>query len=213
MKIFIKPYLAVVVTITLFSACGPKTVVTERQDLYPQSIEWIPYIGNEDISFIYDTNEMAYSASGKLIYYDYLRYKTDQGGLFEGQKDYFADFERQTLSFISEATPYFITYFLERNKGELGDWDVFKVSVGDGDYYKNEIKIITYESDDSNKGEDFDFKSEITLNGITFDSVYFKKQDRRPFELYYTKKLGVIAFKVSATEIWVLNYDTLSKAL
>lgn len=185
-------------------------MTTDTESLNPGSLDWIPFSGDEDISFVYDTSEMAYSTGGRMIYFDYLRYKTDQGGFFEGQKDYYAELERQSLVFESESTPYFISYYLERNKGELGDWDVFKVAVGDGDYYKNEMKIVTYETDSYNKGEDFDYKNQITLNGVTFDSVFYKKQDRRPFELYYTKQLGVIAFKVSATEIWMIKQDTVS---
>ncbi|MBM3435149.1 MAG: hypothetical protein FJY07_02900 [Bacteroidetes bacterium] len=213
MKLFYSIFLYLF-SITIFlSGCGPKSITTIQENLNPESLDWIPFTGDEDISFIYDTNEMAYSSQAKQIYYDYLRYKTDQGGFFEGQKDYYADFERQSISFESESTPYFISYYLERNKGDLGDWDVFKVAVGDGDYYKNELKIITYESDSYDKGEDYDYKSELTLNGVTFDSVYFKKQDRRPFELYYTKKLGVIAFKVSSTEIWMIKQDSISGKL
>ena len=48
---------------------------------------------------------------------------------------------------------------------------------------------------------------------IQFDSVYFKKQERRPFEIYYTQKLGVVAFKVSSTELWTIRQDTINNQL
>jgi hypothetical protein len=152
---------------------------------------------------------MVFTGSGKETYYENVRYMTDQGGFIELQKDYYADLERQKLLFNSVSTPYFIQYYLERNKGELGDWDIFKISVGDGDYYQNEMKIVTYQTESSNKGENFTFKKEMTLNGVEYQNVYFKKQERRPFEIYYTLKQGLVGFKVSSTELWTLRQDTI----
>jgi hypothetical protein len=208
MRLYIYTVASVFFITIFFSGCGPKSITTPAENLNPNSLNWIPFGGDEDISFVYDTNEITYSATGKEIYFENLRYKTDQGGFFDGQKDYYADFERQSLTFESESTPYFISYFLEHNKSDQGDWDIFKVAVGDGDYYKNELKIVTYESDSYNKGEDYSFKESLVLNGVEFNDVYYKKQDRRPFELYYTKDQGVIAFKVSATELWVIKQDS-----
>jgi hypothetical protein len=198
-----------IVLIFIFG-CGPKSVTTEKEDLYSDSEKWIPFTGYEDVIFIHDTSEMVFSGSGRESYYENLRYMTDQGGFIGGQEDYYAELERQELFFNSTSTPYFISYFLERNKGELGDWDIFKIAVGDGDYYKNEMKIVTYETDNSDKGENFSFKNDVILNGIQFDSVYYKKQERRPFEIYYTLKQGVVGFKVSATELWTIKQDTLN---
>jgi len=208
MTIIFKRFIPIIIISVILFSCGPKTILTDPENLNPNSLNWIPFTGYEDIVFVYDTSEMSYSSGAREMYFENLRYKTDQGGFLGVQEDYYAALERQSMTFNSESTPYFISYYLERNKGDLGDWDVFKVAVGDGDYYKNEMKIITYESDNYDKGEDYDYKNEVTLNGIIFDSVYYKKQDRRPFEVYYTKKLGVVAFKVSSTEIWMIKQDT-----
>ena len=89
---------------------------------------------------------------------------------------------------------------LERDKGDTGDWDIFRVSLGDGDYYKSEMKIVTYESDKYDKGENYSFKATVTLNGKVFNDVYYLKQERRPFEIYYTEQQGIVAFKLSALE-------------
>jgi hypothetical protein len=193
----------------LIIGCGPKTVNTDSENLNPVSEAWIPYEGSESIVYEYDTLHMTFAGDEKESYYESVRYMTDQGGFIGGQKDYYADLERKKLIFNSVETPYFIQYHLERNKGELGDWDIFRVSVGDGDYYQNEMKIVTYETESSDKGENFTFKREMLLNGVNYDSVYFKKQERRPFEVYYTLKQGVIGFKVSATELWTLKQDTI----
>jgi len=189
--------------------CGPKSVITDPENIDSTSVAWIPSEDNGDVVFEFDTSRMVFSGEGKVSYYENVRYMTDQGGFFGGQKDYYADLERQQLIFNSISTPYYIKYYLERNKGELGDWDIFRVSVGDGDYYQNEMKIVTYETENSDKGENYTYKPEIVLNGIQFDSVYYKKQERRPFEIYYTRKLGVVAFKVSATELWTILQDTI----
>lgn len=191
------------------TACGPKKVSTADEKLQNSSKDWIPYTGTEELVYIYDTNKLVFTSSGKETFFDNIRYMSDQSGFVTVQEDYYADMERQLLIFDSPSTPYFLKYYLERNKGDTGDWDILKVSVGDGDYYKNEMKIVTYETDSYDKGEYYVFKKSKLLNGITFDSVYLWKQKRRPFEIYYTAKQGIVAFKVSSTELWVIQSDTI----
>ena len=194
----------------LLNGCGPKSVSTGEDNLQPASKAWIPFNGNEVVVFTLDTMEMVFTGKGKETYYEHVRYKTDQGGFFSSQEDYYGDLERQELIFESPSTHYFVKYYLERNKGDMGDWDIFMVSVGDGDYYQNEMKIVTYETSSYDKGEDYTYQEEKMLNNIVFDSVYYKKQERRPFEVYYTKRQGVVGFKVSSTELWTIRIDTLS---
>ncbi len=196
-----------IIALIQLSSCEPKSVTTDPEYLSNSSRKWIPFTGNENAVFVYDTSEITFVADPKKIYYETARYMTDESGFFKPQQDYYADFERQYLDFTSEVTPYFINYYLERNKTELGDFDVLKVSIGDGDYYKNEMKIVLYESDHSDKGENYSFKKQLTLNNIIFDSVFYWKQERRPFEIYYTKKQGVVAFKLSSQEIWTLKQE------
>lgn len=189
----------------LLFGCSPKSVSTEYQDLESNSKSWIPFYGYESVTFEFDTNFMVFSGIGREKYYDYIRYTTDQSGFFTVQKDYYAYLERQTLIFESPTTDYFITYYLERDKGDTGDWDIFKVSVGDGNYYKNEMKIVTYESEKYDRGEKFSFKATVNLNGKVFNDVYFVKQERRPFEIYYTRQQGIVAYKLSAKETWTIK--------
>lgn len=189
----------------LLFGCGPKSETTEYQDLKSTSKSWIPFGGNESVSFEFDSTTMVFTGTGLEKSYDYVRYTTDQSGFFTVQKDYYAYLERQILVFDSPTTDYFITYHLERGKGDTGDWDIFRVSVGDGNYYKSEMKIVTYESDKTDKGERFSFKPTVTLNGKVFTNVYFLKQERRPFEIYYTQQQGIVAFKLSALETWTIK--------
>jgi hypothetical protein len=204
-------YLAISIACTIWLiGCGPKSITTDTENLDTISEAWIPYAGSEDVVFEFDTSQMVFSGAGRASYYENVRYMTDQGGFIGVQEDYYAELERQNLLFYSVSTPYFIKYYLERNKGELGDWDILRVSVGDGDYYQNEMKIVTYETENSSKGENYTFKPEQVLNGISFDSVYYKKQERRPFEIYYTRRLGIIGFKVSSTELWTIKQDTIN---
>ena len=67
------------------------------------------------------------------------------------------------------------------------------------------MKIVTYESDKYDKGEKYSFKPTVTLNGKVFTNVYFVKQERRPFEIYYTQQQGIVAFKLSAKETWTIK--------
>ena len=191
--------------LVILFGCSPKSVTTEYQDLKSSSKSWIPFNGYESVVFEFDTNTMVFTGIGKETTYDYVRYMTDQSGFFTVQKDYYAYLERQSLIFDSPTTDYFITYYLERDKGDTGDWDIFKVSVGDGDYYKSEMKIVTYESDSYDKGENYSFKATVTLSGKVFTNVYYLKQERRPFEIYYTQAQGIVAFKLSAKETWTIK--------
>ena len=205
-RIFAAICLVSLITIT---ACGPKEIVTDDGYLKTSSEAWIPFVGTENVVFKFDTANMLFAGGEKESYFENVRYMTDQGSFIGIQEDYYADLERQQLSFNSEETDYFIHYYLEHNQGELGEWDILKVSVGDGDYYQNEMKMVTYESESSDKGENFTFKKELVLNGVTYKDVYYKKQERRPFEIYYNKSYGVFAFKVSPSELWSISQDTI----
>jgi hypothetical protein len=189
----------------ILASCGPKDVVSDTEELSAASISWIPFQGNESIIFEFDTNLMSFSGNGKISYFETVRYKTDQSGFFSFQKDYYADLERQILVFESPSTEFFFTYYLEKNKCETGDWDILKVSISEGIYYSNEMKIVISETDNLDKGDNFRFKSSLILGGNSYTNVYYWKQERRPFELYYTKAQGIIAFKLSSNELWTLK--------
>ena len=197
-------------SLSLMFGCGPKSISTEKENLKSSSKEWLPYEGNEQLVYIFDDLEIVFSSVGKETYYNNVRYMSDQSGFFQVQEDYYADLERQLLIFTSPSTPYFLKYYLEKNKGDTGDWDILRITVGDGNYYKNEMKIVIYETDSYDKGEYFSFSKQRTINGIQFDSVYYLKQVRRPFEVYYTPKQGIVAFKPSTNETWVIKQDTAS---
>ncbi|MBN2175400.1 MAG: hypothetical protein JW731_14810 [Bacteroidales bacterium] len=189
------------------TGCGPKSVTTEPEDLQDLSREWIPYSGNESVTYVYDTNEMIFSGQGRETYYENIRYMTDQSGFFTLQEDYYANLEREELVFESPSSDYFISYKLERDKGDTGDWDILRITLADGFYYSNHLKIVVFETDNFDKGEVFKFSKSSTLNGVKYDSVYYWKQERRPFEIYYTKKQGVIGFKLTPKEIWTLKSE------
>jgi hypothetical protein len=193
------------ITLCWITSCGPKSVNTGQEELQIASKDWIPYGGNESITYIYDTNEMVFTGQGKESYYENVRYMSDQSGFFTLQEDYYADLEREEVVFETPSSDYFIHYKLERNKGETGTWDILKVTMADGNFYSNHLKIAVYESDEFDKGEIFNFSKSRTLNGIVYDSVYYWKQESRPFEIYYNKKQGLIGFKITSKEIWTLK--------
>lgn len=193
----------------LVFGCGPKSISTERENLAKSSQEWIPFNGDESVVFEHDTNKMIFTGLNKTSYYENVRYMSDQSGFFQVQEDYYAELERVEMTFESDATSYIIKYYLERNKGDVGDWDVLRVCLSDGDFYKNEIKIIVYENNDFDKGEYFQYKTKVILNKVQFNDVYFRKQEQRPLEIYYTKESGIVAFKLSSQEVWTLKQDTI----
>lgn len=191
--------------VALFSACSPSKEDTGEAALSNASKQWIPFTGTESVTFISDTNEIVFNGQEKVSIFENTRYNSDQSGFFTVQKDYYASMEKQTLSFESSSTPYFLQYYLQKYMGGTGSWDIIRVSIADGDYYKNEIKIVVYESDQYDKGEIYTFSSSLNLNGQIFKDVYYWKQENRPFELYYTKEQGIVAFKQSSNELWTLK--------
>lgn len=200
---------AVVALVLFLSSCGPKSKITDPELLIESSKGWIPYSGEEQIAFFHDTATMLFTGNGKETYFDHVLYMSDQSGFFTYQQDYYADLERQELFFHASSFDYFLHYFLKKGKGETGHWDQLYVQIGDGHHYQNQISIVIYESDDYNKGEMFKFKPSISLNGNEYTNVYYHTQEQRPFEVYYTKERGIVAFKVSATELWTVDPDNL----
>lgn len=199
---------------TFLFSCSPKSETTETEPLSESSKLWIPFSGDERITFIsvgqnQDTSVMTFTGQEKISWFENIRYMTDQSGFINFQTDYYADLERLELYFTCPATDYFLKYSIQQNKGETGDWDIFKVELADGDYYKNEMKIVIYQTDKYDKGDNFAFKSSVKLNGQVYTNVYYLTQDRRPFELYYTEQLGVIGFKLSSNEIWTIQTDSI----
>jgi hypothetical protein len=187
------------------TSCEPKSVTTDTVLLREESKAWVPFTGGEEITYYQDTNTVLFKGAGKATYFEKFRYMTDQSGFFTYQKDYYADLERQEVMFTSQSSNYFLQYLLEKGKGESGEWDILRVKIADGSYYSNALKIVTYQSNSFEKGEIFEFKDKVTLNGNVYQDVYYLTQERRPFELYYTKERGIVAFKVSSAEIWTID--------
>lgn len=198
-----------VMLVFTLASCSPKSKTTDPELLIQSSKDWIPYSGEEQIVFYHDTAAMIFTGNGKESYFDHVLYMSDQSGFFTYQKDYYADLERQELFFHNASFDYFLHYFLKKGKGETGHWDLLHVQIGDGHHYQNDMSIVIYESDDYNKGENFKFKPTISLNGNDYTNVYYNTQEQRPFEIYYTKDRGIIAFKVSSTELWTIDPDNL----
>ena len=103
--------LLLIATIWFFilSGCGPKDVTTDPEELSAASKSWIPFEGNESVTFVFDTSKMVFTGTGKESFFETVRYKTDQGGLFNFQEDYYADLERETLGFLSPSTPFYFS--------------------------------------------------------------------------------------------------------
>ena len=191
-------------------SCGPKETSTGKLELSPSSKAWIPFTGNESVVFKYDTNVVVYKGMGRESYFENIRYMSDQSGFISTQEDYYADLERNSLTFESASSPYFFNYYLEKSKGETGEWDMLHITIADGDYYQNQIILVIFETDEFNKGEKFKFQASKNLNDQVFDSVYFWTQSQRPFELYFTREDGIIAYKTSSNELWVISSDSAS---
>ncbi len=194
-----------VFTILLFSGCSPKSVNSEKENLKGTSLSWIPFQNTESVVFEFDTMTMVFSGTGREQYYENMRYMTDQSGFVSAQTDYYADLERQFLAFESPTTTYIINYYLERNKGETGDWDILEVSMIDGDFYSNRIKKVLYETAGVDYGEIYLYRKSMNIAGKVFTDVYYRIQDRRPFEIYYTQQQGIVAFKLSSSETCTLK--------
>ena len=201
--------LFIIVILLVQAGCGPKSVTSDPALLHPSTQDWNPYSGSEQITFFMDDDTMIFNGYGKQTYFERVRYMTDQSGFFTTQKDFYADLERQKIMFHSESSNYYLQVLLEKGKSEAGEWDILNITMADGAYYKNDIRIVTYETDSYEKGEVFKVKEKVTLNGNLYRKVYYTTQDRRPFELYFTKDRGIIGFKTTSAQIWTIDPDKL----
>lgn len=188
----------------LFGGCEPKDVVTETEYLSDTSLAWYPFSGYSNVVFEIDTAELEFYSTGVEIYFERVRYMTESGGFTAGQENYYASMERRKIEFVSDSTTYTITYLLERNKGEIGDWDVLRVILADGAFQQNEVKIITFRTSGWDYGESPSRAAQV-LNGKTFSNVYFNEQERRPQALYVNRLQGVVGFKSISDEVWTLK--------
>lgn len=199
-------YAVVLISIVfIVPSCGPKSVTTEKENLNSSSLNWIPYQNYESVVFEYDTLTMTFQGAGREEYYENVLYMTDQSGFVNYQTDYYANLERNAMSFDSDTSTYIINYYLERNKGDIGDWDILEVSMVEGDFYSNKLRMVLYETTSYDYGEVFLYKKSLKIAGKSFTNVYYRIQDRRPFEIYYTPQQGIVAFKLSSTELWTIK--------
>jgi hypothetical protein len=81
----------------------------------------------------------------------------------------------------------FYVIILRKTKLKAETGNCFKVTISDNQYYSNQLRIITYETDDFNKGKNYRLQASMTLSGKVFSDVYYWKQERRPFEIYIPK--------------------------
>ncbi|MCD4745772.1 MAG: hypothetical protein K8R58_05690 [Bacteroidales bacterium] len=206
MKI-IKQFLLLIIIFLFVISCGTKTVNTDTVYLNETSLAWIPFQGDEQVTFISsDSNEVVYHGTGKNIYFENVLYETEQTGFFSSEKNYYADMERIDLIFQSDSLAYNIKYYLETNKGSIGDWDIFKLSFSDKNF-SILMKKIVYYTDDWDYGEHFEYADSITINDNKYYNVYYFTQLSRPYEIYYTQTQGVVGFRLSDYEIWSLKIE------
>jgi len=192
----------------ILSGCAPQEVDKGTQLLSSSSKLWVPYVGDEIISFAdTDSNRLVFQGMGYTDYLERVLYQSDQSGLFKSQQDYYANMERMNLTFASDSTNYVLNFNLEANKSEVGDFDVLRVTVSDGAFYYNTLKIVVYKTSEFNYGEVFKKRPTLTLKGRTYANVYYWQQERRPFEVYFTKTEGIIAMTLFSDQLWVREWN------
>ncbi|GAB4329559.1 MAG: hypothetical protein Kow00127_21910 [Bacteroidales bacterium] len=199
------PALITVIVLMLLSSCGPKSVTSDRETLSQEARSWIPFSGQETLKYASADDTLIFTGQGKNSWFEDVLYMTDQSSLISLQTDYFAELEREELTFESTQTQFSIHYKLSRHKGDTGDWEIIEVSMSDGIYYENRIKVVINETDNTNKGELYKHRSSFSAGGVTYNDVYYLKQERRPYELFYTPTDGVIAFKLSSNQLFYLT--------
>jgi hypothetical protein len=184
--------------------CASKSVNTATEYINQASLQWLPLNGTESLVYENDTGTLVFTGTGVETYFEKVRYKTDQDGMFKVNEDYYANMERREMRYVSDTTGYEIIILQERCKGDIGSWDVLHVTLADGFYYQNIIKIITYKTANWNYGESSMHKA-IKLNGVQYTNVYYNVQERRPRELYVNQARGIIGFTTSSEEVWTLS--------
>ena len=140
----IKGIQAIAIALTIVS-CGPKSVTTDAVMLREDSKTWVPYSGEEQITFYQDTNKVLFTGNGKMHYFENIRYMSDQSGFFTYHKDYYAYLEREEVKFSSQSSDYFLQYLLEKGKG-VSDAGKNKLESIKREILPNDLASIIYTS-------------------------------------------------------------------
>lgn len=188
----------------IIAGCDSKTVNTETEYLNNASLQWLPLTGNETLVFENDTSALEFHGTGEETYFENVRYKSDLEGMFKVQENYYADMQRRTIQYVSDSTNYVFTILQKRCKGDIGDWDELYVTLSDGFYYENAVKIITYKTAGFDYGESMIYTS-LKLDGKNFANVYYNEQERRPQNLYVNKAQGIVGFNTVSDDIWTIS--------
>lgn len=187
----------------ILSGCDTKSVTTSKEYLNKASLDWLPVSGNGTLVFENDSITVEFHGTGEEAWFERVLYKTDQEGTFKVQQNYYADMERRSMEFISDSTSYVFTILMKRCKGDIGAWDELYVTLSDGFYYENTVKIITYKTANWQYGES-ELAPKVVLNEKTYNNVYFRQQERRPQNLYVNSAQGIVGYNTTSDDIWTI---------
>jgi hypothetical protein len=182
-----------------------KEIYMGQSTLTNNSRLWIPYQGGEKVVFL-NVN----SSEGATMSYELGKRKSIFNNITECRaKNPFQDecevysMEYEFVTATSVDKKGTLTYSLERGQKDKKFYDELKLRV---QYYgSSEVNMVLQVYNDTgtlDKNCDFvAYPNTIKLGNKSFSDVYVKKVGSQ--EVYYTKKQGVVAFKVDGTNLWV----------
>jgi len=182
-----------------------KEIYMGQSNLTNNSRLWIPYQGGEKVVFV-NLN----SAEGASMSYEFAKRKSIYNNITECKaKNPFQDecfvysMEYDFVTATSVDKKGTLTYSLERGQKDGKYYDELKLRV---QYYGsaevNTILQVYNETGTLDKNCEFiEFPNTVKVGNKYLSDIYVRKVGNQ--EVYYTKKQGVVAFKVDGTNLWV----------
>ncbi len=201
MKKRLKQFIILILLFILFSSCNKDHIYNlEFQDSYTN---WLPPDSINSFSFTSSTNkelifEWNYSrTANNLIYIN------TEG---QGTSYYYAD--KISISYLCDAESMYIRYdYYLQYMYDYGEVDILEISINEYHYSEFNLRINTPNYVDEifyAEYANYLFAESITLNGIQFNTVYYRESLEGDAGIYYQKYNGVIAIK-SENITYVLN--------
>jgi len=196
-----KQFIILILLFILFSSCNKDHIYNlEFQDSYTN---WLPPDSINSFSFTSPTNkelifEWNYSrTANNLIYIN------TEG---QGTSYYYAD--KISTSYLCDAESMYIRYdYYLQYMYDYGEVDILEISINEYHYSEFNLRINTPNYVDEifyAEYANYLFAESITLNGIQFNTVYYRESLEGDAGIYYQKYNGVIAIK-SENITYVLN--------
>ncbi len=203
MKKFTAFYLFFVLIGATFLGGCTKFVENGPQNVNPEALTFLPFTGNETLIYKNASGQsMTVRNSERKRIYNSLEDCYDQG--LKRICDRY-QMEQVFVSGLENTKSLVISYTISHRVKQQKFYDVMEILITHKSKPQIDLPIVVYNEFEITNTEITPpvYSPSLTLNGKTFQEVFHKQEGTR--NIYFTKKLGVVAFNYDGEALWVLQ--------